>query len=164
MKSAILPGWSMLTMFRRICSENRGLPSEIFFISPISERVRARTSSESKLVSSRYSAATTMGFSGAMIFLIRKRFSVEMNTFRPPSGRFTLRMILAAVPTLKSWSPMGFSISGLSVSTSPMNPCSERACSTTWTSPAEATISGVKMPGKIGFPCSGSTNSLSGST
>ncbi len=44
MKSAIFPGWSMLTMERRISSENSGLFSDTCFISLMSARVSAFTS------------------------------------------------------------------------------------------------------------------------
>ena len=69
----------MLTIFSRISSEKSGLSSDSCFISEISERVRALTSSEESLVSSRYSTAALKGYSSERNFLILNRFRVDMN-------------------------------------------------------------------------------------
>ena len=98
-KSAIFPGWSMFTMLSRISSENKGLFSDTCFISEIKARVKAWTSTESRLLLSRYSTAATNGVVGCSHFAIRKRLSVDTKMLMPPSGKLILRTILAAVPT-----------------------------------------------------------------
>ena len=113
MKSAILPGWSMFTMDRRISSENRGLFSATCFISLMSARVSAFTSGVSKFSSSRYCTATLMGAVACSTRFTRKRFTVEMKMFTPPSGRLMRRTIFAAVPTSKRSSASGFSTSSV---------------------------------------------------
>ncbi len=85
-----------------------------------------------------------------------------MNTFTPPSGRLILRTILAAVPTAYRSSADGFSASSVRVITRPMKLSPATAFSTVSASACEGRTSGVRMPGKIGFPLRGMTNRRGG--
>ncbi len=98
-KSAILPGWSMLTMLTRISSVNSGLFSDTLRISAMRARVSALTSRVSRFSSSRYSTPAERGGTSERYFMTRKRLTVWMKMLMPPSGRLILRTILAAVPT-----------------------------------------------------------------
>ena len=98
-KSAILPGWSMLTMLRRISSEKRGLFSDICFISERIAWVRAFILLPLSIFSSRYSTSAAIGTWRVIGVRILNRLRVEMNMFIPPSGRLIFLTILATVPT-----------------------------------------------------------------
>ena len=171
-KSAILPGSSIFTMLSRISSENSGLFSETCFISEISARVNARTSSDSMLLSSRYSTAAARGVSKDSTLAIRKRFRVDRKMLIPPSGRLILRTILAAVPTvyrsaasrrpLASW--RGSESAPLRSITRPTQPSPSSAARATRSSRPSGIIMGVKTPGNIGLFESGSRTSFGGRT
>ena len=121
MKSAIFPGWSMFTIFKRISSLNMGLFSLISFISLMSARVRAFTSKVSYSVSCRYSTAATRGSCLLKDFIILNLCMVETKTFTPPSGSFIFFMMCATVPTSYTSARVGFSISSFSI-TMPIKP------------------------------------------
>ena len=71
--------------------------------------------------------------------------------FTPPSGRFIFFIILATVPISYKSLATAFS-SSVFESTRPIKPFASNESSTIFTSSGLESISGVKIPGKIGCP------------
>ena len=83
--------------------------------------------------------------------------------FTPPSGRLMRRTIFAAVPVSKRSEAPGFVVSSDFVMMSPIKLSAAMAFSTVSASCGVGSITGVKMPGKIGFPRRGMTKRRAGS-